>query len=307
VAPIKFQVKQDEAGNQDDDDEPEYAPPPVEPLPYQSDVLPKGGLTCEGLKKENLFKGYYEFFYNPIDDEGVSRQEREFEAEMRAATERAIERNEREMAQLRWDSSEPLEPSDPVLKTLSGGDALAGKISTARTLPRHASTISSRKAASALSGPSSTRRPVVPKATVPVRRPLTSLTSNGKPASKPNSTKTSQDTSSAGEVASRNTLGYRKGRDAATMVQPRKHAASAASGTVKRPAEAPGAQGEFDALTMTPARARQAAASIKTNPPRPDFMSIFDEEGDDEDLPPIRGPLSMSDDEDEEFELKLDI
>lgn len=56
-------------------------------------------------------------------------------------------------------------------------------------------------------------------------------------------------------------------------------------------------------LTITPARLRQAAAS-NTQAARPKFMSIFDD-ADDDDLLPLQKQFLPSDDEDDEFELKL--
>lgn len=93
-------------GHDRDQDEPEYAPPNPEPLPYQSDVFPRDGLTLKGLEKANLLKGYYEHFYNPIDDAGVSRAERRLQAETEAAIQKAIERNEQDTEEFDWNSAD---------------------------------------------------------------------------------------------------------------------------------------------------------------------------------------------------------
>lgn len=87
-------------------DEPEYAPPNPRPLPYQSDVFPSNGLSLKGLNKENLLKGYYEHFYNPVDDDGVSRAEKQLEKEVKTALEKAMKRNESETEEFTWNSAD---------------------------------------------------------------------------------------------------------------------------------------------------------------------------------------------------------
>ncbi|TFB05526.1 hypothetical protein CCMA1212_002399 [Trichoderma ghanense] len=89
-----------------DQDEPEYAPPNPEPLPYESDVFPRDGLTLKGLEKENLLKGYYEHFYNPVNDAGVSRAEQRLKEEKKAALQKAIEQNEQDTEEFDWNSAD---------------------------------------------------------------------------------------------------------------------------------------------------------------------------------------------------------
>ncbi|QYT05929.1 hypothetical protein H0G86_012802 [Trichoderma simmonsii] len=89
-----------------DHDEPEYAPPNPQPLPYQSDVFPRNGLTFKGLRKDNLLKGYYEHFYNPVDARGVSRMDKQLEDEIETAIEKAIERNDQDTDEFTWNSAD---------------------------------------------------------------------------------------------------------------------------------------------------------------------------------------------------------
>ncbi|KAL7797437.1 hypothetical protein V8C37DRAFT_369472 [Trichoderma ceciliae] len=98
-----FQLRDGQDPNQD---EPEYAPPNPQPLPYQSDVFPRSGLTFKGLSKENLLKGYYEHFYNPVDDNGMSRVEKELKEEMKTAIEKAIKRNELDTEEFTWNTAD---------------------------------------------------------------------------------------------------------------------------------------------------------------------------------------------------------
>ncbi|KAL7928599.1 hypothetical protein V8C35DRAFT_285083 [Trichoderma chlorosporum] len=89
-----------------DNDEPEYAPPNPQPLPYQSDVFPRNGLTFKGLSKENMLKGYYEHFYNPVNARGVSRVDKQLENDFETAIEKAIERNENDTDEITWNSDD---------------------------------------------------------------------------------------------------------------------------------------------------------------------------------------------------------
>ncbi|UKZ57943.1 hypothetical protein TrVGV298_011804 [Trichoderma virens] len=93
-------------GQDPDHDEPEYAPPNPQPLPYQSDVFPRSGLTFKGLNKDNLLKGYYEHFYNPVDAHGVSRMDKQLEDEIETAIEKAIERNDQDTDEFTWNSAD---------------------------------------------------------------------------------------------------------------------------------------------------------------------------------------------------------
>ncbi|PTB35513.1 uncharacterized protein TrAFT101_009057 [Trichoderma asperellum] len=99
-------------GHDPDQDEPEYAPPNPQPLPYQSDVFPNSNLSLKGLNKENLLKGYYEHFYNPVDDDGVSRMEKQLDKEVKTALEKAIERNECETEEFAWNSADISDESE---------------------------------------------------------------------------------------------------------------------------------------------------------------------------------------------------
>ncbi|CAM1508504.1 Fc.00g053520.m01.CDS01 [Cosmosporella sp. VM-42] len=87
----------------DKEEEPEYAPPRPKDLPYESDVLPRGMLTFEGLKRENVLKGYYQHFCNPVDDKGVSKEDREFEQTMKKVMAKAEERNQKVLDELSWN------------------------------------------------------------------------------------------------------------------------------------------------------------------------------------------------------------
>lgn len=303
VAPIKLKIQPDSQDNHSDhDDEPEYAPPPVAPLPYESDVLPKGGLTFEGLKKENFLKGFYQH-YNRPDGNGISREEKKFNEEMEAVLKRVEERTQRDLDDLQWNAADIEETTAAIRRKPeeSKDERARVRAGTQRNPP----TITSRRAASALAMSSGAQKLAPNKAmTAPKapRRPLSALMSRSRPAKPITSTAATATGNIAAEAASRTTIGYNKGRTASSMLSRRAPSVSERRNPVTR---APTPRDAESDLTITPARIRQGPSRSETPAERLQFLSIFDDV-DDEDLPPMRGPLLDSDD-DEEFEMKLTI
>lgn len=312
--PVLLDVKNDETGPLEDDvPEPEFAPPRPADLPFESDLIPKGGLKMEGLKHENLYRGFYKEFCNPVDDDGVSQQTKRFNKEMEAMMERAVHENAKELDALDWNEADK-EPS-PTKASQAPGKRQMSEAKIARKIrnrPANAqpSGSLSRKAAVALAQPARSSRPALGvkpalrAGEATTRRPLASIMSRRQPTIRGTLTKStlgspSNVSASAGAFASRNTLGYSRGKSASSAIRP-----LAPTHTPGRAAKSPALQDDTD-LTITPLRARQAGVGMQA--PRsqtPQFMSIFDAE-DDEDLP----PMTMPDwgDEEEDFELKLDI
>ncbi|POR33992.1 Uncharacterized protein TPAR_05831 [Tolypocladium paradoxum] len=312
LAPIKFAIQPGKDEPSDDNDEPEYAPPQPAPLPYVSDVLPAGGLTFEGLKKENFLKGFYEHFHNPVDENGVSREEKKFDEEMKAMLRKAQECNERDTAELDWNIDDITEAATAVCRkpvSLKAAELAPGK-TMKRAAAKNPPTITSRRAASALAIRSDNQMATAIKPALsnkPVRRPLAALIPGNRLAKPAAMAPAISAGNSTGEVASRTTIGYNKGRTASSMIHP------GGASVCNRPNQSVQAVGSRDAdaeLTFTPARIGQRVLSWDSTfaqLPRPQFLSIFDDDVDDEDLPEMRGPYSGSDDEEEEFELKLTI
>lgn len=301
VAPIKFDVKQDKEESQEEE-EPEYAPPPVEPQPYESDVLPLG-LTFEGLKDENLLRGYYDYYHNPVDANGISRKDKQLEEEMERLVERATERNERDLADLDWSARKD---TDTAAKPPSS-KALGPKTSsTLSSLHRNPATITSRRAAAALAQvPEIKKKPAARTTAAPTaRRPLSSFIRGPQPK-RTVSVARDPPAGPSATVASRTTLGYTKGRTASSVVHPRRNVTSAYSKTSNEL----GAADETSEQTITPARAKAALrrGPAPISPSRPQFLSIFDGHDDDDDLPPQNIPQHLLEDDDEDFELRLDI
>lgn len=308
LAPLEIRVKEEQRAIEQEEEEPEYAPPKPKDLPYESDVFPKDLLTLEGLKKENLLKGYYQHFYNPVDDQGVSRQDRELEVALKKVATKAEERNKQEIDALTWNIDD-LSDTEDHAKLAVTKKAAVGVSGQKRAVIRskQPSSLASRRAASALSIHSDTssnaKVPTVAR-TTKVRKPLSSLIQGRKTTRAVAPTKASHADSATAQAASRTTIGYNRGRSASSMIQ----AQSRGAGTTVRPQRPVKPVETLDSIhsdsTITPARLRQAALKKQESQPRPQFMSIFDEDSEGDDLGPLSQPLVLSDDEDE-FELKL--
>lgn len=314
VAPIDFKVETQPKDRNDVEEEPEYAPPRPKDLPYESDVFPDGLLNLEGLKDENLFKGYYQHFFNPVDDHGVSKQDREFEETMKKVMDQTDERNQQELDALDWniadlDSPETVRVAPRPAPSDERQPVIASR-PIRRAPSRKPSTLTSRRAASALSVHSDTTRSTEGRPAsqaLKTRKPLSSLLQGKKPL-KNAPLKTSAGARAVGEVASRTTIGYSKGRSASSMLQTRPGGPVERTQRGRTVKPSTSIESGISDLTITPARLRQAAVARKQESvTRPQFMSIFNTDDEEEDLPPMSQPLHFSDDEDEEFELKIDI
>ncbi|KAE9577585.1 hypothetical protein CGMCC3_g6510 [Colletotrichum fructicola] len=304
AAPLKLEVRNDQAGPADEPDV-EYAPPPAKDLPYQSDII-EGDLTFEGLKPENLLKGYYNHFYNPMGEDGVRLQDRQQQQKLKKALKETDDRILRDIQEMDWSVADVPEtaafgrrkapapaPNPAVAKKTVGG--------------KYPPTIASRRAASALSMATGStikqRKPVEPTTTA--RRPLSSIIPRTRPARAALASKSSNAESAVGEAASRSTIGYNKGRSASSFVSGRARPAAGA-----RPAS-------MDVTTLVP---RKTVVRREASPKKPDghaedaeelgrlqFLSIFDPAGDDEnDVLGNAGPKN-EDFEDDEFEMNLNL
>ncbi|KAF9775950.1 hypothetical protein IL306_005948 [Fusarium sp. DS 682] len=310
LAPLEIRLKEEQKPVEPQEEEPEYAPPKPKDLPYESDCFPKDMLTLEGLKKDNLLKGYYQHFFNPVDDEGVSRQDREFAETMKKVAAKAEERNKLETDALTFNiddlSDNEVQIKAPAPKATIA-DSSARKATGIRT--KQPSSLASRRAASALSihsDASSNSKASSVARTTKMRKPLSSLYQSKKPVARSAvPTKTSHADSATGVAASRTTIGYNRGRSASSMVNAQRRGTTAPVGTHRAVKPIETVSSLQSDLTITPARLRQAVKQQEEAKSRPQFMSIFDEDGEDDDLPPLSQPLDISEDEEEEFELKL--
>ncbi|KAI0120052.1 hypothetical protein GGR51DRAFT_554089 [Nemania sp. FL0031] len=330
----KLQVHAEEEDHPSEEDV-EYCPPRPKALPYESDVFPDGVLTFDALKPENLMKGYYQYYFNPIDENGVSKRDRELQEDAR----KAIEEGERKI-------KEDLDNFERSVKAELEAEAkMAKKPSTASKLPaprKPLSTIRSRNAANVLSMDDTTKSVQRKTAkTSEISKPLHKKSSSfAMPALRTIRPGSSQLPSAPKKSAleldatSRTTIGYNKGRATASLLtkansstQATKNPLALASTSTRRgglPRSNTTLSNDSD-KTITPARYahKQASAAAiggaaddedQVWRERVPFLSIFNPEDglddDEEDDDPLgiksSAPTFLDDDEEEEeFELKL--
>lgn len=273
---VKLQVLGDEEPLAERDVE--YCPPKPEDLPYESDVFPRNCLNYDMLKPENLMRGMYNTYHNPVDANGLTRMERDYEESYKKS---ARETDERvlKMMEEEWTVGDVPETFQNLKKKQPKAMEPAKKITSVPKLPgKGPGTITARRAASALS--SAPKAPAVaPKLSKPPTKPVSSFTpfARSKPAPLPS---TSHAATAA--AASRSTLGYTKGRSASGMVQKRER------GPMERSVSN---MSQGSDTTITPAR----YAEKETGPgseewSRLKFLGAFDV--DEEELEPgLRGAL----------------
>ncbi|GJC82170.1 hypothetical protein ColLi_05008 [Colletotrichum liriopes] len=306
IGPLKLEVRNDQSGPAEEPDV-EYAPPPSKELPYESDVFPDGVLTFEGLKPENMFKGYYNHFYNPMGEDGVRLQDRKHKEKLKKALKESDERILRDIREMDWSVSDV--PETAVFARRKGPVPAPNPAVTRRAAggaPKHPPTITSRRAASALS--MSTGSTIRQKKTVEqkptVRRPLSALLPRTRPTKTVAASKSTAAQSAVGEAASRNTLGYTKGRSASSVVSGRAPASAAARSASADIATVvpPNNVARRDA---SPQKQKREGRDANEDLGRLQFLSIFDPAGDDEDDGIGSAGPRNEDFEEDEFEMKL--
>lgn len=284
------------------EEEVEYAPPKPKDIPYESEVFPDGVITFEGLKPENLFKGYYQYYFNRVDGDCKTSIEREMEEKRQRSFQRGEEQILKDMEEFDWSIGDLPESKDVFTKKKAEGTAITTTAAAikkpTRPVSRQPSTITSRKAASALamtSNPSSITqakdKAIGPTTAKPPSRGF--LLPKKKPAQPLSQASLPIRERATAVTASRSTLGYSRGRSTSSAVLADKdpvnrHPVAPKSRPLVRSIST--ASSCSDA-TITPARFAEAEASKK-----PDFLSIFDVDEDDGSL---GGGMPLMDDFDD--------
>ncbi|KAH7033318.1 uncharacterized protein B0I36DRAFT_348390 [Microdochium trichocladiopsis] len=316
------------------EDEPEYCPPRPVDLPYESDVFPDGVLTFEALKPENMFKGYYQHYFNPIGEDGISLSDKRLAESTRRALEEGEKRIIDDMDSFEWATERELREDDAASRATVVKSPIpkAGPVKRVTTrgpaLRESASNTMARRAASSLSIDDATkslqRRTAVPvkQATVAPKRTgfvIPRLASTKAVTAKPVTAASRTTLERKGiEAASRCTIGFNKGRTTASMLnrgpappistRPRAPIARVGS-AVSRDSDKTVTPARFAKLNSASAAASAAAVEDAEWKERVPFLSIFahDDDGVDDDFDLLGGQpmptLDASDDED--FEIRI--
>lgn len=261
------------------------SPPPG--LPYESDVFPAGILTFDAIRPENRMKGYYDYYHNRRDGNGMTRTDREAKAAQELRFREADARIRKDLDEFEWD----LGLDSPKKKIVPLQEPAEKKAIRPGAGTKALSTLTSRRAVSALgmvSKPSMAslqRKPLsakpntassaarLPSFMQPTKARQATASTTGALATRPKVPSSAINT--AAVAASRSTLGYNKGRSVSSVVH---------SHTGPRPEGSTRAFSRSDTTasdrTVTPSSyARDTAVA------RPEFVSIFDKppEQDEED------------------------
>lgn len=281
AAPNKLQVKEDACGDAWDE-QPEYAPPRTEPLPYESDVLPHG-LTMKGLCNENLLRGYFDYYYGAQSSNFATNGQSNSDKDVEALIEQVSEQNRVDLRDLESNLRSDCGSSEAPTQTSSVDDTK----NSCRQPSRNVGTISSRRAAAALSG---TLAPSTRLATNTAReeRPskyLRNRVSDDKRNIKYGNALRAVTCRPQAEAASRTTIGYTKGKTASSALRSRS--------VLQEPNRVPLRQ-------LGPRAERSTTEPPEAIPKPPQFLSIFSDD-DDEGLAPFTIPEDLRE-EDEDAE-----
>lgn len=316
----KLGVHADKANplEEEEEEDVEYASPRPNDLPYESDIIPAGALTFEGLKPENILKGYYNHYFKPVDENGVPIQEREMEERRQRDFKRLDEQVRKDMDEFDWSigdvpETKTAKQSKPLATVSEAGETTlrGNKRPVGRAIPKQPPTIAARKAASALA--------LAPK---PTNTLLNARASGSKPpprvfrgpnrllplnrqALRPVVTRESSSDRATAVVASRSTLGYSKGRSASSAIQGSSRPHTPAGPSRRTLTRSMSTASSGSDCTITHARYAQVSKTENNDAlKRLEFLSIFD--GDEEDDGNLAGPGIPADDgTDDDFQLKL--
>ncbi|KAI1284561.1 hypothetical protein F5Y07DRAFT_346970 [Xylaria sp. FL0933] len=331
----KLQVHAEEPDSLSED-EVEYCPPRPKDLPYESDVFPDGVLTFDALKPENMMKGYYRYYFNPIDENGLSQRDKQLAKETRKAILEGEKKIKEDLENLDWSVKGELDPDSKVLKKTPASSKLPA--------PRKPlSTIRSRNAANVLSMDDTTmsiQRKTVkkPEPSKPMHKKSSSFAIPALRTSRPPSSQLSsipKKSATELDATSRTTIGYNKGRATASLLSKtntssshttRKPLTSTSLSTNRAISRSNTTLSNDSDKTITPARYAHKLASTTTAiatavdedcalRERMPFLSLFDrgqlgdeDEEEDEEADPLginRAPIFADDSDSDEFELKL--
>jgi hypothetical protein len=203
----KVKVHQPEVAQESEDDVPEIEYMPPKEIPLEDDMddyLPKNW-TIPKISNQDMVRGIWQAYHNPIEDDGRTREQRKFEEEIQQGRKKRDEQMEKVLAaQMAKDDAETKEYygiKDPKKEVPKAPAALR----RAATGP---STMRARSAAAALSPPS---KPSYAISTAAAKsRVPTGLIAGRKGAKTPTELTASRQASA--NAASKSTIGYAQGR-----------------------------------------------------------------------------------------------
>jgi hypothetical protein len=295
----KVKVHQPELEQQEDDvPEIEYMPPKEVPLlDDMDDYLPRDWKVPK-FDDKNVARGIWDVYHNPVEDDGRTRGQREFDEGLERDRKKRDEVEDKQFAE-QWEKDQAEVTryfgGDPSKKATTKPTVKPVESTRKATGP---STLKARSAASALSAtpkpsfaaPTAAAKARIPRAAVASKKPT-------KPTPAPSATRHATAT-----AASKSTIGYAQGRATKTNTTPRKplsnisnpahqpapisslHSRNASTSTV-----APKPRGPFSRSSSTSTNATLVAPSQDEQPYRTaedverEIEAMMFQESDDED------------------------
>lgn len=331
---VKLEVHGDESPLADRDVE--YCPPRTKDLPYESTDFPNNCLDYTVLKPGNLMRGINKTYRQQVDENGMSRIEREaeeaYQRSVKAADERMMKMMEEDWTvgdvpetfrHLRNKKTPLSIPQDT--KSQPSSRKPLSDVKKPVLQNKGPGTINSRKAASVLSSAPTKSAPLQPKTSKPVPKP--SFLSRPKPAPAPTvPSNASTMRAAAASAASRSTIGYTKGRSASGILNmqtfaapPTSTASSNDSTALPKPERtqrvlqrSTSNMSTSSEVTITPARwAKESEGRAEWRSPA--FMKAFEVDGNEDesdgglglDVRGLQECLRREEEEDEEFVMTL--
>jgi hypothetical protein len=282
--------------------EPEYCPPRPKDLPYESEDFPEGCLNYDMLKGPNLMRGWQNYYLNPVDENGVSLKEKEFEAGLTKALQETDDSGRSAVDDEEWTIGDVPETFEYKRKREieTKQKAKANQPMRSPTISNKGpGTITSRNAASILSAVPKAA-PVAAKTIKTASKAKTSFLARDKKSMAPPPANPSDMRHTAASAASRSTIGYTKGRSASSVLS----MGSIRTGGLPRSVSNLSTASDTTITPETYAQKRDAGSDQWR---RLKFLGAFDT--DDEDVEPcLRGELPeymRRDDDEEEFVISL--
>ncbi|EMD90944.1 hypothetical protein COCC4DRAFT_80893 [Bipolaris maydis ATCC 48331] len=207
----KVKVHQPEVAHESEDDVPEveYMPPKEIPLEDDMDEYLPRNWTIPRISEQDMVRGIWQAYHNPIEDDGRTREQRKFEEELQKGRKQRDEHFEKIFAsQMAKDDAEMREYYGIKEPKKEAAPRAVTSVSALRKAPTGPSTIRARSAAAALlptSKPSYAAPTVAAKSRVP-----TGPVFGRKGAKTPTEMTASRQVSTS--VVSKNTIGYAQGR-----------------------------------------------------------------------------------------------
>ncbi|KAI9781947.1 MAG: hypothetical protein M1839_005540 [Geoglossum umbratile] len=307
----------DEKWDKNNEREIEYMPPRPKELPDYPEDFP-ADMDYSQLQGQNLTRGWFQRYCNPIDDEGVSLAERQWDKQQKKADRKVDELMERvieEMPLIGYNI--PEFPGDETFvsarmkREAEGGRgkkivATVSKLTAAKmpaATAKGPTTVVAKKAASALSmKPASAKTATIRPKPAPKAKIPASFLVRSKTTTTPKPTNPSPMRHTAATATSKTTLGYTNGRSASATLSQKAQTnnSNKAARTTRSPS-----MGSSSA-TLTPAMFTAASAQPEFGTEEWRRMKTFsDFESDDEVVQSLRGGGWDTVDEEAEKEFVL--